>query len=85
LTQLQDNKIDLDKSHLTKLKQDLVKNQCTILTDTVMLAERVSVACEWVLARASKHDHVIIFGSFYTVAEAMMFFSELNVNNERLS
>ncbi len=85
LTQLQDNKIDLDKSHLTKLKQDLVKNQCTILTDTVMLAERVSVACEWVLARASKHDHVIIFGSFYTVAEAMLFFSELNVNNERLS
>ena len=88
--QLQNNKINLDKSHLTKLcltelKQDLVKNQCTILADTIMLAESVSTACEWVLARASKHDRVIIFGSFYTVAEAMLFFSELNVNNEGLS
>jgi len=74
----------LTKSHMVKLKQDLAKNQCTILSDTIMLTKSVSEACKLVLSKANKHDRVIIFGSFYTVAEAMMFFSELNVSIERL-
>ena len=86
LKELREKKSDIDDAYLTKLKRDLVKNQCTILTNKIMLAESVTTACKLVLTqinnnankRANKHDRVIIFGSFYTVSEAMMFFSKLN-------
>lgn len=38
-------------------------------------ASTVAGACDQVLAAAAKADRVIIFGSFYTVAEAMQFFA----------
>jgi folylpolyglutamate synthase/dihydropteroate synthase len=38
-------------------------------------AATVAGACDQVLAAAAKDDRVIIFGSFYTVAEAMQFFT----------
>lgn len=49
-------------------------NQCTMLTESILLAKTVTDACRQVLSKASKHDLIIIFGSFYTVAEAMSFF-----------
>ncbi len=86
LKELREKKSDIDDAYLTKLKRDLAKNQCTILTDKIMLTENVTTACKLVLTQinnsankqANKHDRVIIFGSFYTVSEAMMFFSKLN-------
>ncbi len=51
------------------------ENQCKILSDTVLSAESVKQACELVLSKANKNDRIIIFGSFYTVAEAMQYFS----------
>ncbi len=88
LKELREEKSDLDDAYLTKLKQDLAKNQCTILADKIMLAENVTTACKLVLSQinnnankhANKYDRVIIFGSFYTVSEAMMFFSKLNAD-----
>ncbi len=61
---------------LDELGHEMVINQCTIQPDTVLLAETVARACELVMLKASKDDRVIIFGSFYTVAEAMQFFSK---------
>lgn len=55
---------------------DLQQNQCTILNDRVMLARSVTLACDAVLCRVSKTDNIIIFGSFYTVSEAMQYFSQ---------
>lgn len=60
------------------IQHDLMVNQCTILGDTLLLANTVKKACELVLSKAKKNDRIIIFGSFYTVAEAMQFFSDLN-------
>lgn len=83
LTEVQD-KMDMSESQLNKLQQDLAANQCTILTDTVMLAESIKKACESVLMqvnkRSNKDDQIIIFGSFYTVSEAMTFFSKLHAD-----
>ena len=56
------------------------KNQCKILTDKVLSAGSVAQACALVLSKANNNDRIIIFGSFYTVAEAMQFFSEVNTN-----
>jgi len=55
------------------------KNQCKILSDTALSAKSVEHACALVFSKANKNDRIIIFGSFYTVAEAMGFFSEMNV------
>lgn len=60
------------------IQHDLMTNQCTILGSTLLLANTVIKACELVLSKANKNDRIIIFGSFYTVAEAMQFFSDLN-------
>ncbi len=60
-------------------QQDLALNQCTILSETVLLATSVKIACDMVLSKAAEDDRVIIFGSFYTVAEAMQYFSGNNV------
>jgi dihydrofolate synthase/folylpolyglutamate synthase len=38
-------------------------------------ASTVTSACEQALAAAADNDRIIIFGSFYTVAEAMQFFA----------
>jgi len=38
-------------------------------------ASTVATACEQALAAAGKNDRIIIFGSFYTVAEAMRYFA----------
>jgi folylpolyglutamate synthase/dihydropteroate synthase len=43
----------------------------------VLLASTVTNACELVLSKAQRDDRIIIFGSFYTVSEAMRFFSGL--------
>jgi len=47
------------------------------LTSDVKLsaATTVASACEQALAAAADNDRIIIFGSFYTVAEAMQFFA----------
>lgn len=66
-------------SELTQDLQDkLSANQCTMLSQTVLLANTVTDACKLVLSKADKNDLIIIFGSFYTVAEAMHFFSKSN-------
>ena len=57
-------------------QRDLALNQCTMLSQTQFLAEDVKVACDMVLAKAAIDDRIIIFGSFFTVAEAMRFFSD---------
>ena len=62
-------------------RHDLALNQCTMLSETVMLATSVTSACEKVLSKADDADCIIIFGSFYTVTEAMQYFS---VNNDIL-
>ncbi len=63
------------------LQDKLWENQCTMLTDTVLLAETVEKSCRYVLSKINENDRIIIFGSFYTVAEAMKFFSDLNDNS----
>jgi len=59
-------------------RHDLALNQCTMLSETVLLAEDVEKSCDIVLSKINNNDRIIIFGSFYTVAEAMKYFS---VNN----
>jgi len=56
------------------------KNQCKILSDTELSAKSVQQACSLVILKANKNDRIIVFGSFYTVAEAMRFFSGIDVN-----
>ncbi|MBT8118282.1 MAG: bifunctional folylpolyglutamate synthase/dihydrofolate synthase [Gammaproteobacteria bacterium] len=63
-------------------RHDLAQNQCTMLSETVLLTTSVTNACREVLSRANETDRIIIFGSFYTVTEAMQFFS---VNNDESS
>ena len=46
--------------------------------DRLTACETVSDACEQALALAMENDRIIVFGSFYTVAEALTFF---NVNS----
>ena len=50
-----------------------------MLYEPVLLATGVEQACDMVLSAAADNDRVIIFGSFYTVAEATRYFS---VNND---
>jgi dihydrofolate synthase/folylpolyglutamate synthase len=65
------------KPEMTQQNQhDLALNQCTMLSQTLFLAEDVKVACDMVLAKAASDDRIIIFGSFFTVAEAMKIFSD---------
>ncbi len=52
-------------------RHDLALNQCTMLSETVLLSASVAQACDAVLSKTGDNDRVIIFGSFYTVAEAM--------------
>ena len=61
-----------------ELGDELRANRCTMLSDKVMVSNTVTKACQSVLSKAETDDRVIIFGSFYTVAEAMQFFSRLN-------
>jgi len=58
-----------------KNRRELAVNQCTMLSQTVLLAETVEKACDMLLSKINAHDRIIIFGSFYTVAEAMNYFS----------
>jgi dihydrofolate synthase / folylpolyglutamate synthase len=60
-------------------RHDLELNQCTMLSETVLLAGSVEKACDVVLSKVNDNDRIIIFGSFYTVAEATKFFSVLNM------
>ena len=52
-------------------RHDLALNQCTMLSETVLLTSSVEKACDTVLSKVDDNDRVIIFGSFYTIAEAM--------------
>ncbi len=56
-------------------RRELALNQCTMLSQTVLLTETVEKACDTVLSRIGRNDRLIIFGSFYTVADAMNYFS----------
>jgi dihydrofolate synthase/folylpolyglutamate synthase len=71
-----DTVVDFELTH--DLQDKLMVNQCTMLNDTVLLAKTVENACTQVLSKVNEDDRIIIFGSFYTVAEAMQFFSRLN-------
>ncbi|MBE9563691.1 MAG: bifunctional folylpolyglutamate synthase/dihydrofolate synthase, partial [Proteobacteria bacterium] len=74
---LSDDFFSMKKPILTEEnRHDLALNQCTMLTDSVRLAETVTSACKLVLSKADANDRVIIFGSFYTVAEAMQTLSQ---------
>ena len=64
-------------------RHDLALNQCTMLSETVLLSTSVEKASETVLSKVNDNDRIIIFGSFYTVAEAMKYFSVLN-NKEHI-
>lgn len=59
----------------SELASESGKNQCKMLSDLVMVTNTVEDACKLVLEKADKADRVIIFGSFYTVSEAMQFFN----------
>jgi len=59
-------------------RHDLALNQCTMLSETVLLARGVEKACDIVLSKADDNDRIIIFGSFHTVAESMQYFSMNN-------
>ena len=56
-------------------QHDLETNQCTMLSQKVLLATGVEQACDMVLSTAACEDRIIIFGSFYTVAKSMHYFS----------
>ncbi|MBE9560856.1 MAG: bifunctional folylpolyglutamate synthase/dihydrofolate synthase [Proteobacteria bacterium] len=62
-------------------RHDLALNQCTMLSETVLLTSSVEKACDTVLSRVDGNDRVIIFGSFYTVAEAMKSKTMMKLNN----
>jgi len=72
----QENQLGLDS--IDELRDKIRENKCTMLSDTVLLAKTVEKACELVLSKADDNDRIVIFGSFYTVADAMRFFSETN-------
>lgn len=62
----------------TANQHELALNQCTVLSETVQLTSNVAIACTHLLPQLNENDRIIIFGSFYTVAAAMRYFSELN-------
>lgn len=49
-------------------------NQCTMLSENMMLASTVDEACKQVLSKTDADDRIIVFGSFYTVSRAMQYF-----------
>ncbi len=55
---------------------DIVEQQASDVK--LSAAPTVATACEQALAAADQNDRIIIFGSFYTVAEAMRFFLPRN-------
>ncbi len=55
-------------------------NQCKMFPTVALQASSVTAACEKVLTMVNENDRIIIFGSFYTVAEAMQFFEKVNNN-----
>jgi len=55
-------------------------NQCKMFPTVALQASTVAAACEKVLTMVNEDDRIIIFGSFYTVAEAMQFFEKVNNN-----
>lgn len=63
----------------SKLEVELAKNQCTIISPDVMVADTVAHACQAVLDMAEAHDRIIVFGSFYTVTEALNYFQDSEV------
>jgi len=67
---------NIDESNTETIK----KNQCKMPFHTTLLAQTVEKACEMVLSKANKNDRIIIFGSFYTVAQAMQYFSQLKTD-----
>ncbi len=77
---LSDSVFRLSKSNkiAEKNQRDLTVNQCTMLSETVLLATNVEKACASVLSKMNDNDRLVIFGSFYTVADAMKYFSALN-------
>ena len=46
----------------------------------VLQEKSVTEACEKVLSMIDEYDRIIIFGSFYTVSDAMQFFDKVNNN-----
>lgn len=76
--------LDMTTATTAEIQHDLTLNQCTILGDTLLLASTVKKACELVLSKAGKADRIIIFGSFYTVAQAMQYFTDLDDHAMRL-
>jgi len=57
-----------------QLHDELRLNQCTMLSENIMLASTVDEACKQVLSKADSDDRIIVFGSFYTVSQAMQYF-----------
>ncbi|PCI09220.1 MAG: bifunctional tetrahydrofolate synthase/dihydrofolate synthase [Gammaproteobacteria bacterium] len=55
------------------------KNLCKMQNNRRLLSKTVAQACDTVLSKAKSDDRIIIFGSFYTVAEAMNYFSQINL------
>jgi dihydrofolate synthase/folylpolyglutamate synthase len=68
LAGLEDVGRGLSVDALVELGRESLINQCTIQAPTV------EEACDLVLSNTSEKDRVIIFGSFYTVAAAMIYF-----------
>lgn len=71
-------KVDINSASDHDFQNKFITNQCTISNDTVVLAKTVEEACKLILSKVTENDRLIIFGSFYTVAEAMHFFTKLN-------
>jgi dihydrofolate synthase/folylpolyglutamate synthase len=63
------------------IKKTKEVNPCKMLPATALQADSVTKACEKVLLMVDKNDRIVIFGSFYTVAEAMQYFDKVNNND----
>ena len=57
-----------------QLDDEMRVNQCTMLSENIMLANTVDDACKQVLSKADADDRIVVFGSFYTVSRAMQHF-----------
>ncbi|HHJ34892.1 MAG TPA: bifunctional folylpolyglutamate synthase/dihydrofolate synthase [Gammaproteobacteria bacterium] len=60
------------------IKETNEANQCKMSSAKALQADSVTAACKKVLSMVDEDDRIIIFGSFYTAAEAMQFFSDMN-------
>jgi folylpolyglutamate synthase/dihydropteroate synthase len=65
----------IEKLPETFLKATKPANPCKILPTNACMEVSVQQACKWVLSKAKASDRIIIFGSFYTVTQAMQHFS----------